>query len=105
MYCRDVMKSRVHHGRADESARDAAQSMRAHNVGFLPVCEDGGKVIGTLTDRDLAIRVLAQGRPPDTPVSVAMNRAVVSCSPDDDVRRAEQLMAHHRKSRVVCTDE
>jgi CBS domain-containing protein len=61
-------------------------------------------VLGALTDRDLAIRVLAHSRPLSTKAGDVMTRGVVACRPDDDVQRAEQLMGQHHKSRVLCTE-
>ncbi|WP_437736370.1 CBS domain-containing protein [Sorangium sp. So ce1335] len=89
---------------ADDTIRTAARKMRDANVGFLPVCDAAYRVLGTLTDRDLAIRVLADNRPLSTRAGDVMTRQVVACRPDDDVLRAEQLMGQHHKSRVLCTE-
>jgi CBS domain-containing protein len=82
----------------------AAQRMRDEDVGFLPVCDASKKVLGTITDRDLTIRVLADGRAAATAVSDVMTRQVVACRPEDDLRVAEELMSKHHKSRMMCLD-
>jgi CBS domain-containing protein len=79
--------------------------MRDKNVGFLPVCDESKKAIGSITDRDLAIRVLANGGQTATPVRDVMTREVVSCRPDDDVSVAARLMEEQHKSRVMCLDQ
>jgi len=79
--------------------------MREENVGFLPVCDPSKRVVGTLTDRDIAIRLVAEALPPATAVNEIITREVVSCRPTDDVRKAEQIMSNGQKSRIVCTDD
>jgi CBS domain-containing protein len=83
----------------------AARRMRDENIGFLPVCDSTMKVLGAITDRDIAIRVVAEGLPPGTAVGDVMTREVVATHPDDDLGRAEQLMAEHHKSRMMVTDD
>jgi len=82
----------------------AAQRMREQNIGFLPVCDAEGKPIGALTDRDLAVRVLAQNKNGGTLVRECMSRDVVACRASEDVAVVSQLMAQHRKSRIMITD-
>ncbi len=106
MRCETIMKRDVLYVTPEDSAQRAAFIMREQNVGFLPVCDEGGCVVGTLTDRDLAIRVLADGADPrETLVADVMTRELVACAPDDDLTDAERLMAEYGKSRIVITDE
>ena len=105
MRCEEIMKTEVECLDRKSTARDAARRMRDENVGFLPVCDDQNKVLGTLTDRDLTLRVLADEKATSTRCTDIMTREVVSCRPGDDLRRAEELMAKHRKSRILCLDE
>lgn len=88
-----------------DAAADVAERMRASAVGFLPVCNDTGEIVGTITDRDLAMRVLAERRPHGTPVHRVMSIDAVTCSPYDDLGFAEELMRRWRKSRIVCVDD
>jgi CBS domain-containing protein len=83
----------------------AAERMRSDNIGFLPVCDASGRVVGTITDRDIAMRVVADERPPHTRVEDVMTHEVIACSPSDDVHRAEQLMGKYNKSRIICVDD
>ena len=90
---------------ADDSVRDCAQLMRRENIGFVPICNDAGEPIGTITDRDLALRVVAEGRSLDTKVDDVMTRGIVACRVGDDLDDAEQLMRDRRKSRVMVCDD
>ncbi len=104
MLCREIMKTEVQCIMAEDTIQTAARKMRDANIGLIPVCDSAHRVLGTLTDRDLAIRVLAESRPLSTQAGDVMTREVVACRPDDDVHRAELLMGHHHKSRVLCTE-
>lgn len=104
MKCSEIMKSDVRSLSPSATVADAAKQMRASNVGFLPVCDEVGRVIGAITDRDLAVRVLAEGRGTDTAVGDVMTTDVISCRPDDSLRLAEERMAFNHKSRIVCCD-
>jgi len=70
----------------------AARTMKAIDVGLLPVCVHD-EVVGMLTDRDITVRSVAEGRDPRaTEVREVMTPRVVFCSPEDDVREAAALM-------------
>jgi CBS domain-containing protein len=105
MLCQEIMKRDVECLNPQSTAIDAAKRMRDANVGFLPICDNQQKVLGTVTDRDLVLRVMATGRPMNEKLSEVMTREVVACRPGDDLRRAEELMAQHQKSRILCIDE
>ncbi len=105
MRCSELMKKDVECCPQDSTANRAAAVMRDRNVGFLPVCDANGVPVGTLTDRDLAVRVIAAGRnPSETRVNDVMTRQVVTCRPDDDLAVAEKRMSDHHVSRILCTD-
>jgi CBS domain-containing protein len=104
MLIRDLMKRKPLSILLHETCRMAARKMRDENIGFLPVCDRAGRVVGTITDRDLAIRLVAEGLEFDMPVSDVMSREVVACYPDDDLARAEQVMATAHKSRLVVLE-
>jgi CBS domain-containing protein len=105
MRCDELMKRDVKSIGPDEPAQQAAQIMRDTNVGFLPVCVDDNKVIGTLTDRDITVRLVAEGDPSTALVESIMSDMIVNCRPDDDLQTAEELMATNGKSRIIVTDE
>ena len=89
----------------DDTCRDAALRMREADIGFLPVVTETRELRGVLTDRDLVLRLLADGRPPVTGVWEVMSREVVSVLPDDDVSEATRLMSEHGVRRLPVVDE
>lgn len=106
MLCDVLMKTAVESVSPEDSAETAARRMRDKNIGFLPVCDRySGKVRGTLTDRDIALRVVAEKRSLTTPVQQIMTRDAIYCRPDDDISTAEELMADNLVSRIMCIDE
>ena len=105
MRCNEVMKTTVQCAGVTDTVQSAARAMRDRNIGFLPVCGTDGRVVGTLTDRDIAIRLASEDRSAaQTLVGDVMSREVVCCQSSDDLARAEQLMATHKKSRIVVVD-
>ena len=110
MHCQDLMKANIICCAGDESIFDCATKMNRENVGFVPICEndhaDGHRLIGTLTDRDIVLRVVAfaGGRDPRAvKAGEVMSKDPISCKPTDDIEEAADLMAQHRISRVcVC---
>ena len=105
MRCDEIMKRDVKSIGPDAPVQEAAQVMRDENVGFLPVCVDDNQVIGTLTDRDITIRLVADGQSMTSAVENIMSGQVVNCRPGDDLKQAEELMAENGKSRIIVTDE
>jgi CBS domain-containing protein len=103
--CREIMKRDVECLSPRDPVQAAALKMRGANIGFLPICDDGMAVLGTVTDRDIAIRVVAEQRPASTAVEQIMTREVVACRPQDDIDEAKELMAEHLKSRIMCVDD
>lgn len=82
-----------------DSVQDAARRMKDGDVGALPV-GDADKLIGMITDRDIAIRVVAEGRGGDTPVSEAMTADLVAAREDDSVEDAADQMADAQVRRL-----
>jgi CBS domain-containing protein len=105
MLCKQIMKRDIACVDTDDSVQAAAERMRRDNIGFLPVCDASGRVVGTITDRDIALRIVAEERSPETRVEDVMTHEVIACSPSDDVHRAEQLMGKYKKSRIICCDD
>lgn len=102
----DLMKRDVATVAPTDTVHEAAQLMRDRGVGFLPVCDRERIVVGTVTDRDITIRVSAAAlNVQECRVNDVMTREVVTCRPHDPLSRAEELMATHRKSRLLVTDE
>ena len=105
--CRDIMTKDPFCCLAGDSVVRAARLMKDHDIGLLPVLEDheNKRLAGVVTDRDLVIKVLAEGLDPaTTAVEHAMSKRVVACSPDDSYDQALELMEKHRIRRVPAID-
>jgi CBS domain-containing protein len=104
MQLRDVMTRHVTTARPDTTVAEAAEKMRALDVGPLPVCE-GARVIGMVTDRDITTRAVAAGRDPRvTSVADIMTRDVFFCFEDQDVKEAATLMSDLQVRRLLVLD-
>lgn len=106
MRCEQLMKKDVVCVRPEDSVQKASELMRDRNVGFLPVCDADGKIQGTITDRDIAIRACTQDRKPgEVRISETMSGQAVTCLPTDDLKQAEIKMGRHKISRMIVANE
>jgi CBS domain-containing protein len=100
----EIMTRRVECIQPDASIKDAAEKMRALDVGFLPVCE-GDKPVGTLTDRDITIRHVADGQNPyRVKARDIMTPNVFFCYQDQDVEELAKFMRNCEIRRVLICD-
>jgi CBS domain-containing protein len=100
MKIREVMTEMVDLVDPDTALRDAAQRMRDVGIGFLPVGVDD-RLVGTLTDRDITVRAVADGLDPKVArVREAMSRTLVYCFEDQDTGTAATLMAENKIRRL-----
>ena len=105
MLCKEIMTSDVVSFRPLDRIDGAARRMRDENIGFAPVCEEDGKPVGAITDRDIALRVCAQDRRAGrTHVDDIMTRDLITCRMTDEVERAAHLMADHHRNRIIVLD-
>ena len=89
----------------ESTVREAAQLMLEHDCGCIAVVENGTmRLIGVVTDRDIACRCVAQGGGPETPVKEVMTTDPRSCHPEDDVAAVEQIMMQAQVRRVPVVD-
>jgi CBS domain-containing protein len=97
----EVMTARPRAVTPQTSVREAAQLMEEEDVGSLPVVEEGARLVGIVTDRDVAVRVVGQGLDPQaTRVGEIATSEVHVLSPDDDLDAALQIMARAQVRRV-----
>jgi CBS domain-containing protein len=95
---RDLMTRDVVTVQPETTLKDAAQLMKSRDIGSLPVTE-GRKTVGMITDRDIAIRAVAEGRDAgSTRVGEVMSKDVVTVSESADLKEAERTM-HDRQLR------
>ncbi len=85
-----------------DTLRTAARLMADNDCGCLPVVEgpNDKRVVGVLTDRDIAIRGVARGKSPDSTVNDVMTPSPACCSPDDDIEEVERIMTERQVRRV-----
>ena len=87
------------------TVREATERMRAAGTGFLPVCEADGQLVGVLTDRDVAVRAVAEGRDVDeTTVRDVMTEEAVCCYEHVSAAEALELMTDEGVRRLVVVD-
>ena len=89
---------------ATASLEDVARAMRDNDTGAI-VVTDGEKFAGLVTDRDIVVRAVAEGREPGTPVRDAVSENVVSVEPDAPVERAIEIMREHAVRRVPVVQD
>ena len=89
----------------DSTVVEAAKMMREEDVGVVPIV-DGDKLVGTLTDRDIAIRVVAEGKDPNTTKAEEVaSREIVTIDPQQDLDEALRLMARHQVRLLPVVEE
>ncbi|HEY2203575.1 MAG TPA: CBS domain-containing protein [Pseudonocardia sp.] len=102
---RDIMTPDVSCVGSTDSVSDAAATMAKLGVGSLPIVSGDGALIGVLTDRDIVVRVLAEGNDPNrVRASELAQGDVVTIGADDDVADLLQTMARHRVRRLPVLD-
>ena len=100
----EVMTSEVETIRADQTAQEAANFMLKADAGSIPVI-DGDRLIGMITDRDIAVRGVAKGNGPDTPVRELMSGGLIVARIDDDVEEAARKMGEAQVRRLPVIDQ
>ena len=102
---RELMTKDVIKLPSSASIVDAAQRMREGHVGVVVVVEDGGRLCGVVTDRDIAVRVVAEGMgPATTPLSAVCSKELTVLSPDDAVDKAIEVMRAKAIRRTPVVD-
>ncbi|MEO6019761.1 MAG: CBS domain-containing protein [Knoellia sp.] len=102
---RDLMTSPAEYLNASDTLDVAAQALKTSNVGSMPVQGEDGKLCGIVTDRDLVIKGLAEGKDPlTTRVDEVCSGTVVSVGPDDDAATIAQSLSDNQIRRVPVLD-
>jgi CBS domain-containing protein len=102
---RELMTSNPRSLESGSTVMEAARLMRDEDAGIIPVVE-GEKLVGTVTDRDIAIRVVAEGRSPESvTVGEIASRELVTIDPQQDLDEALRLMARHQVRRLPVVEE
>jgi CBS domain-containing protein len=102
---KDAMTSALATATPSQSLTEAARLMKQEDVGSVPVV-DGPRVVGVLTDRDIVVRAVAEGRNPQTmQVGEIASPNLVTVRPDDDLDDALRLMAQHQVRRLPVVED
>jgi CBS domain-containing protein len=105
--CEEVMTKSPVCCLPDDTAAKVAQLMKYENVGSIPVIENAQniKLVGIVTDRDLALKIVAEGLDAkSTKVEAVMTRKVITCLASDDLQKALDAMAEHQLRRLPVVD-
>ncbi|GGS64195.1 CBS domain-containing protein [Nonomuraea spiralis] len=100
----DVMTTHPATVESDQPVSVAASLMRDHDAGAV-IVNDNGRMKGIVTDRDITIRVVADERGPDTPVSEACSPSVEAVGPDTSIDQAVQIMRSHAVRRLPVVED
>ena len=106
--CNEVMTKKTACCLPDDLVADAAELMKNEHVGSIPIIEDQKtrKLVGILTDRDLTIRLVAEGLDAkSTKVETVMTHKVVTCSAEDDLQKAVDAMSKYQLRRIPVVDD
>src|SRR5262249_28872955 len=103
MKVRDAMTRDVRLTRPAQTIREATHLMAELDIGPLPV-EDKDKLVGMITDRDIAVRAVAEGLGPDTPINKVMSTQIKYCYDDQDIDEITRNMADIRVRRLPVVD-
>ena len=102
--CREIMTSDVKTATREMTLREVAVLMREGDMGSIPVVENG-KLVGIVTDRDIVVRSVAEGKDASSPVGEAMTTEIFSVKPDDFAFEAIRLMGDKQVRRIPVVDE
>ncbi len=102
---REIMSSDAECVGEDESVIDAAEKMARLDVGALPICGEDERLKGMLTDRDIVVKVLAEGKDPsDTKAGELAEGKPVTIGADDSAEEALRTMSEHKLRRLPVID-
>ncbi len=105
---RDVMTKDLIYASPQDTVSHVAQLMKREDIGPVLIVdnEESKRLVGIVTDRDLALKVVAEGRDPQTTsVEEVMTRKLITCRPDDDVESAMKAMAQYQLRRIPVVED
>ena len=105
----DIMTKDLVYSSPGDMVSDVAQLMKNEDIGPVLIVDDGNngkRLVGIVTDRDLAIKVVGEGRDPQkTKVEDVMTKKVITCRADDDVQNAMRAMAQYQLRRIPVVND
>ena len=106
--CKDLMTRNPISALPEDTAARVAWIMKNEDIGSVPICENqqSKRLVGIITDRDLALQVVAEGRDPNSMrARDVMSRQIVACRADDDFQKALEAMEDHQIRRIPVVDD
>lgn len=103
MKVRDAMSREVRLASPDDTIGDVAKALARHDIGFMPVGDDD-RLLGMITDRDIAVRAVAHGKSADTPVREVMTDDIKYCFDDQEFDEIARNMAEIQVRRMPVVD-
>ena len=105
MTCSDVMTKNPKTCAPTDFVQQAAQLMKTEDVGPIPIVGDNGKLEGIITDRDIVLKVVAEGRDPKTTkLADVMSTDLITCISDGDIEETLDLMEDNQVRRIPVVD-
>jgi CBS domain-containing protein len=102
----DIMTENVEALREDDSLQTAAERLAQHDIGAMPVCDERQRVRGIVTDRDIVVHGIAQGKDPrKTTVGEIVTPNPITVGPDEPVERITAIMAERQIRRVPVVED
>ncbi len=101
---KDLMTEAVVYLTPDDTVKRAADEMKSLNVGTIPICDRDRRLLGMITDRDIAVRVVAEGRTGNEPLKNYYTPNPVTATKDMDVEDAAQTMMEHQIRRLPVVE-
>jgi CBS domain-containing protein len=105
MLARDIMTKDPATCTPSASIQEVARLMKHNDCGCIPIVDGSRHLVGVVTDRDIAVRGIADGMGASTEVETLMTTNPACCSPDSDIQEVERIMAERQVRRVPITDE
>ena len=104
MQVSEVMHKGVSIAQINDTLQHVANIMKNEDIGAMPVYKNE-RPVGFVTDRDIVVSCLAQGKTPDSPVSLAMSQDIILVHETEDIAVAQKLMREHQISRLLVVDK
>ena len=105
MQIKDAMARELSSARVDATIQEAAAGMRDAGIGALPVVDKSDQLVGIVTDRDIAVRAVAEGLGAGTLIERVMTRRLIVAEPSDELEDALSLMREHQIRRLPVVED
>jgi CBS domain-containing protein len=104
MRCHEVMNTNVRTCRLDAQVSECGRLMGDLDIACVPILDYQRRLVGALTDRELALRVVGEGRSVETRISSVMSSDILTCTPEDSVQAVEAQIIGGKRSCAIVTD-